>query len=71
MMQKKVLETLAMQAMKLQAPSRLPPPLPPALPALPPSLPPALPAPPPQNPVILIAMAFVYLLSLMFGYFFL
>ena len=51
---KKVAEILAMQAMKL-----------PALPTPPPLLPPAQPTPlPPQDPVILISMALVYLLSL-------
>ena len=50
MMQKKVVEILAMQAMELLMPPTLPPPLPPALPTLP--------------PVILISMELVNLLYL-------
>ena len=60
MMQKKVVEILAMQAMKIPAPPTLPPPLPQALTAQ-----------PPQDPVILMPMTLVYLLSLplAFAYF--
>ena len=60
MMQKKVVEILAMQAMKIPAPPTLPPPLPQALTAQ-----------PPQDLVILMPMALVYLLSLplAFAYF--
>ena len=53
MMQNKVAEILAMQVMKL-----------PALLTLPQPLPAAPPAPPPKDPVILMSMALVYLLSL-------
>ena len=53
MMQKKVAQIIAMQAMKL-----------PALPTSPPPLSPALPTPTPQHPVILISMALAHLLSL-------
>ena len=55
--ERKVAEILAMQAMKLPALQTLPPPLPTALPTL--------------TPVIIISMAFVYLLSLplAFAYF--
>ena len=76
------MKILAMQVMKLPVPPTLPPPLSPTLPALPPPLPPALPALPPpllpallalptQDPMIVMSMALVYLLSLqlMFVYF--
>ena len=53
MMEQKAAEIVAMQAMKLPAPPTLSSPVPPALPA-----------PPPQDPVILMSMALVYLLSL-------